>query len=141
MTRWLGFAVVLWGAPLAVMGLAPQYVVALVAAGVIGVGNSVVDVTAFTLIARMAPNAVLARVFGVLESIGAMGVALGALAAPLLISLLGAEAALVTVGAVAPVVCLCGGAGSPPSTGRSPSGPTTSRCCGGCRCSARCRCR
>ena len=82
MTRWLGLAVVLWGAPLAVMGLAPEYAVALVAAGVIGVGNSVVDVTAFTLIARMAPNAVLARVFGVLESIGAMGVAVGALVAP-----------------------------------------------------------
>ena len=77
MTRWLGVAVVLWGAPLAVIGLVPYYVVALLAAGVIGVGNALVDVTAFTLIARMVPNAVLARVFGVLESIGALAVGLG----------------------------------------------------------------
>jgi MFS family permease len=108
MTRWLGLAVVLWGAPLAVMGLAPQYGVALVAAGVIGIGNSVVDVTAFTLIARMAPNALLARVFGVLESGGATAVALGALAAPLLIDLVGARSALVVVGAVPAVVCALG---------------------------------
>jgi hypothetical protein len=65
MTRWLGVAVVLWGAPLAIVGVLPYYATALLAAGVIGVGNSLVDVTAFTLIARMAPNAVMARVFGV----------------------------------------------------------------------------
>jgi MFS family permease len=108
MTRWLGLAVVLWGAPLALMGTVPAYGVVLVAAGVIGIGNSLVDVTAFTLIARMVPNAVLARVFGVLESIGAFGVAVGALTAPLLIDLVGARAALVVVGAVAPVVCVLG---------------------------------
>ena len=72
MTRWLGIAIVLWGAPLAVIGVLPSYVVALVAAGVIGIGNALVDVTAFTLIARMVPNDVLARVFGVLESLGAL---------------------------------------------------------------------
>ena len=77
MTRWLGIAIVLWGAPLALMGLLPYYAVALLAAGVIGVGNALVDVTAFTLIARMTPDAVLARVFGVLESIGALAVGLG----------------------------------------------------------------
>ena len=66
MTRWLGIAVALWGAPLAMIGVLPSYATALVAA-VIGVGNALVDVTAFTLLARMAPNAVMARVFGVLE--------------------------------------------------------------------------
>jgi len=106
MTRWLGVAVVLWGAPLAMVGLLPYYAVALSAAAVIGIGNSMVDVTAFTLIARMAPNAVLARVFGVLESLGAFAVGIGALAAPLLIGLLGTRSALVAVGAVAPIVCL-----------------------------------
>ncbi len=106
MTRWLGIAVVLWGAPLAVMGLLPSYPVALLAAAVIGVGNSLVDVTAFTLLARMVPNDVMARVFGVLESVGALAVGLGSLTAPLAIELLGTEAALVLVGLVAPVVCL-----------------------------------
>jgi MFS family permease len=106
MTRWLGVAIVLWGVPIAVIGLLPYYVVALLAAAVIGIGNAMVDVTAFTLIARMVPNVVLARVFGVLESVGAFAVGVGYLAAPLLISLLGIRGALLTVGAVAPIVCL-----------------------------------
>jgi len=106
MARWLGVAVVLWGVPLAVMGLLPYYAVALAATGVIGIGNALVDVTAFTLLARMVPDAVLARVFGVLESIGAFGVALGSLAVPALIALVGPEGALLAVGLVAPVVCL-----------------------------------
>jgi MFS family permease len=106
MTRWLGVALVLWGAPLAMIGLLPSHATALLGAAVIGIGNALVDVTAFTLIARMVPDAVLARVFGVLESMGALAVGCGSLVAPLLIGLLGARGALVAVGAVAPVVCL-----------------------------------
>ena len=106
MTRWLGVAIVLWGLPIAVIGLLPYYVVALLAAGVIGIGNAMVDVTAFTLIARMVPDAVLARVFGVLESLGAFAVGIGCLVAPLLIELLGTRGALLMIGAVTPAVCL-----------------------------------
>ncbi len=106
MMRWLSIAVVLWGFPMAVMGLVPQYVVALVAAGVIGVGNAMVDVTAFTLVARMAPDAVLARVFGALEALGALAVGLGSLVAPLLVLLMGERGALITMGLIAPVACV-----------------------------------
>lgn len=106
MTRWLGVAIVLWGAPLAVIGALPYYVVALVAAAVIGIGNAMVDVTAFTLVARMSPDAVMARVFGVLESLIALSVGLGALIAPILIELFGIEGALFAVGAVTPVACV-----------------------------------
>ncbi len=108
MTRWLGVAVALWGAPLALVGLLPSWPTALVAAAVIGVGNALVDVTAFTLLARMTPDDVMARVFGVLESAGALGVAAGALVAPLAVALLGTRGALVTIGAVAPAVCVLG---------------------------------
>lgn len=106
MTRWLGIAVVLWGAPMAIMGLLPHYAIALAAAGVIGIGNAMVDVTAFTLLARMVPNAVMARVFGLLESIGALAAGLGSLVAPLLIGPFGVQGALVAVGLVAPTACL-----------------------------------
>ena len=106
MTRWLGVAIIFWGAPIALIGLLPHYGVALVAAAVIGIGNALVDVTAFTLIARMVPNVVLARVFGVLESAGALAVGIGAIVAPLLIDLFGTKGALLTVGAIAPVVTL-----------------------------------
>ncbi len=108
MTRWLGIAVVLWGAPLAIMGVLPYEVVALVAAGIIGIGNAMVDVTAFTLIARMTRDTVMARVFGVLESLGALAVGVGALTAPALIGLLGSQGALIAVGLVTPIVCLLG---------------------------------
>ena len=106
MTRWLGVAIVLWGVPIAVIGLLPSYAVALLAAAVIGVGNAMVDVTAFTLIARMVPNVILARVFGVLESVGALAVGIGSIVAPLLIAFLGTRGALLTVGSVTPVACL-----------------------------------
>ena len=106
MTRWLSISVVLWGAPMALMGLLPEYVVALFAAAVIGMGNAGVDVTMFTLVARMVPDAVLARAFGVLESLGALAVALGSLAAPLLVETLGARTALIVVGLLAPIACV-----------------------------------
>jgi MFS family permease len=104
MTRWLAIGVALWGAPLALMGLVPHYVVALAAACVIGVGNAVVDVTAFTLLARMVPDALMARVFGVLESFGAFAVGIGSLAVPVLIALIGPRGALIAFGVVAPAV-------------------------------------
>ena len=106
MTRWLSVAVVLWGAPMAVMGVAPEYVVALLAAAVIGIGNAMVDVTVFTLIARMVPDVVLARVFGALEAIGALAVGVGSLVAPLLVAIMGERPALIAIGLVAPVVCV-----------------------------------
>ena len=64
----------------------------------------VVDVTAFTLLARMVPDALMARVFGVLESFGALAVAAGSLGAPVLIALVGPRPALVAFGVVAPCV-------------------------------------
>jgi MFS family permease len=106
MMRWLSVAVVLWGAPMAVMGLVPEYAVALLAAAVIGIGNAMVDVTVFTLVARMVPDAVLARVFGALEALGALAVGIGSLFAPLLAAVMGERAALVAIGLIAPVVCV-----------------------------------
>jgi MFS family permease len=106
MTRWLGVAVVLWGLPLALMAATPWFAVALLAAGVIGIGNALVDVTAFTTLARLAPDPYLGRVFGLLESVGAIAVAVGGLVVPVLIELLGTEGAFFAVGFVAPVVVL-----------------------------------
>jgi hypothetical protein len=54
----------------------------------------------------MVPNVVLARVFGVLESVGAIAVGIGSVVAPLLMALLGTRGALLAVGSVTPVVCL-----------------------------------
>ena len=54
--------------------------------------------------ARLAPDEVLARVFGLLESLVALGVGLGALVASLLIDLASVRVALVAVGAICPIL-------------------------------------
>ena len=98
--------IVLWGAPLVVIGLVPVTVAAVLALGVVGVGNTLVDISAMTLLQRTAPPAVAARVFGVLESVIVGGLALGALVAPALVATVGARGALIVVGSLLPVLAL-----------------------------------
>lgn len=100
----LAIGVVLWGAPVALIGIWPSKVSALLLLGVVGFGNSLVDVPAFTLLQRAVPNEVLARVFGVLETAILTSVALGAAVAPLLIHLVGLRGALIIAGAFLPAV-------------------------------------
>lgn len=97
---------ILYGAPLALVGLAPHLATAAIAFTIAGVGNSLVDISAMTLLQRGVPDTVLGRVFGVLEGalIGSMG--LGALAAPVALHILGTRWTLVAFGAVLPVVSL-----------------------------------
>jgi len=96
--------VVLWGVPLIALGLWPAAVFALIMLGLLGVGNSLVDVAAFTLIQRAVPDEVLARVFGVLQMLWLASVGVGAIVAPLLIELLGLEAALIATGVFLPAL-------------------------------------
>ena len=99
-------ALVLWGFPIAVIGLLPHTGVALAALLVIGLGNATLDVAGFTLIQRLGVDRVLGRVFGVLYTFGiAMG-GLGSLAAPALISWLGLRTVLVVVGLILPVLAI-----------------------------------
>ena len=102
--RWFGVGVALWGAPLALVGLVPQEAVALGLLAFVGVGNALIDVGGFTLIARLTPDEVLARVFGVLESFIAIAVGLGALAASLIAQWLGDRASLLAIGLLCPVL-------------------------------------
>ncbi|MEI5583872.1 MULTISPECIES: MFS transporter [unclassified Agromyces] len=101
---WFAVGVGLWGLPLALVGVFPQQAVALVLLSFVGVGNALVDVAGFTLIGRLAPDAVLARVFGVLESMVAVFVGLGGVVASTLIGWLGIEPALIAIGLVCPVL-------------------------------------
>jgi MFS family permease len=99
-----GLGIVLWGAPLVLLGLFPNTPVALLALAVLGVGNTLVDIAAMTLLQRTAPPAVAARVFGVLESMLVGAIGLGSILAPVLIGLFGARVALVATGAFLPVL-------------------------------------
>jgi MFS family permease len=104
--RTLGFGVVLWGAPIALIGIWPNAAAALLLLGVVGFGNSLVDVPAFTLLQRSTPNEVLARVFGVMETAILSGVAIGAALTPLVIHVAGLRGALIVTGAFLPAVTL-----------------------------------
>ena len=90
--------ILLWGVPLALLGIWPSVAAALVLLGILGVGNTLVDVAGLTLLQRAAPDEVRARVFGVLESVFLGTIAIGAILAPLLTSALGARGALIAAG-------------------------------------------
>ena len=106
LARDFAFGLALFGLPLAVLGGLPFPVIAVIALGVLGIGNSIVDVNALTIMQRAVPDAVLGRALGALDGllIGTLG--LGAVTAPILIDLVGPEAALVVTGAVLPVLAL-----------------------------------
>jgi MFS family permease len=100
----LGIGVLLWGVPLALVAVWSNLAFALILFGVIGLGNTLVDVAGMTLLQRSADDEVLGRVFGVLESLALATLALGSLVAPGIVSLFGTKAALVIVGAFLPVL-------------------------------------
>ena len=108
LATWFGVGVFLFGAPLVLLGLPAGQAVAIVLLGLVGVGNALIDVTGFTILARLADEAVLARMFAGFEAVLTLGVALGGVAAPLLISLLGVRPAIVVVGLITPLVVAAG---------------------------------
>jgi MFS family permease len=99
-----GLGLLLWGIPFLLMAVWTNTIVALVMLGVLGIGNTLVDVSALTLLQRNAPEAVRSRVFGVVESMVAATIGLGAIVAPLLISLFGIRVALFVTGAFLPIL-------------------------------------
>ena len=103
LASWFGLGIALFGAPLALIGVVPERAAAIVLLAVVGMGNALIDVGGFTLLARLADETVLARMFAGFEAILTLGVAVGGLFAPLLIDLLGVRLALVGVGVIAPV--------------------------------------
>jgi MFS family permease len=104
LARWFGLGVVLWGLPLTIVAVLANEPATLVLLAVIGIGNALVDIGLFTLMARLSSDTVMARVFGLLESNGALRFGAGAAVSPVVIDLLGLRGALVVVGLVGPVV-------------------------------------
>jgi hypothetical protein len=100
---WFAVGVSLWGVPVMLMGAFPEQGAALLLLACLGVGNALIDLGGFTLLGRIAPDEVLARVFGVLESLVALSMGVGAIATSLLIEQVGVRTALVVVGVLCPV--------------------------------------
>jgi len=98
--------ILLWGIPIALIGLVTEPAPALLFLGLVGLGNTLVDVSAFTLLQRAVPDEVLARVFGAVQALWVGGIGIGAIVAPLLIEALGVRGALIVTGALLPVLTI-----------------------------------
>jgi MFS family permease len=106
LARDFAIGLALFGLPLALIGGLPVSVVAVAALAVLGIGNSIVDVNALTIMQRAVPDAVLGRALGALEGLLLATLGLGAILAPVLIDAVGPEAALVITGVLLPVLAL-----------------------------------
>jgi hypothetical protein len=103
LAAWFGLGIALWGAPLVALGAVPEVPAAIALFAAVGIGNALIDAAGFTMLARLADEAVLARMFAAFEAILTIGIAAGALLTPLVIDVWGIRVALVAVGLVTPV--------------------------------------
>ncbi len=106
LARDFAIGLALFGLPLVLVGGVPVAVVAVVGLAILGIGNSIVDVNAITIMQRAVPDEVLGRALGALDGLMLATLGLGSLVAPLLVALAGAEAALVVTGVLLPVLVL-----------------------------------
>jgi MFS family permease len=96
----------LWGVPIALIGVVTSLPFTLVMLALVGAGNTLVDVSGITLLQRATPEELLGRVFGVLESVAIASVAVGAGLMPLLLHLVGVRASFLITGALLPIVTI-----------------------------------
>ncbi len=96
----------LWGLPIAFIGLVPESILAFAFLGILGMANAVLDVSGFTLLQRSVPNHLRGRVFGALEALVALSVAAGSLIAPVVVSLVELQPAMVGTGLLLPLLAL-----------------------------------
>jgi MFS family permease len=97
---------VFWGVPLIAIGIWPRPGLAIAAITVIGVANTLVDVSLNTLLQRVAREEVLARVFAMLGMVTMATIALAGLLTPAVVAAVGARGALVATGLVLPLLVL-----------------------------------
>jgi MFS family permease len=101
-----GLGIFIWGVPIALIAVSTNQVLVLVLLAFNGIGNTIADVSGMTLLQRSAPDEVLARVFGVLESVLLLAVGLGAVVAPFLLNWLGTRGTLIVAGSLLPLVMI-----------------------------------
>jgi MFS family permease len=99
-------AAFLSGAGFVVLGIATLLPVALVVAAVAGISRSLLEVSAATLLQRVTPTALLARVFAFKEGLAMAAWGLGSIMVPGLIALGGVRLALIGTGAIVPIIVL-----------------------------------
>jgi MFS family permease len=93
-----------FGLPISAIGVVASPLAAPLLFAASGAGYSVVTVAGRTLLQRIAPEAALARVFGILEGLSMFALAIGSVLAGVLIATVGAAWALVLGGLLVPAV-------------------------------------
>jgi CRP-like cAMP-binding protein len=94
--------------PTALLVVVDDFAVAVALQAVRGAGTLVVDVLAVTALQRSLSSDLLSRVFGVFNTLLLAAVALGALAAPVILALVGLDGTLLIVGIGIPLLVLGG---------------------------------
>jgi MFS family permease len=104
-----GFAIglLLSSLPIAATAAISSLAPALVLVGIIGVGAVFCQVNGVTLLQRSAENEVMGRVFALLECVMLAGLAIGSVAAPGIVNVLGLRGALIASGVFVPVLVVC----------------------------------
>jgi MFS family permease len=103
---WFAVGVALWGLPVVAVGLVRHDAAVWVLFAVVGVGNALIDLSGFTLLARLGDDEMLARIFGILESVVALLIGVGAVVSAQLVELTGIRMTLVAVGLLCPLAAL-----------------------------------
>jgi len=88
----------LWGLPLVFLALTPAAALAYLALLVVGIGNAVVDVAAFTMVTRLAGPRTAGKVLGALEFVALAGLTAGSILTPQLLHVLGVRGTLALLG-------------------------------------------
>ena len=101
---WLGVAAVIIGLPIALMGVDPAPRTAALLVVVSGVGFAIIDTAGQTLLQRITPDVVRARVFGVLEGLLLVGEAVGSLIVPPIALAIGLQGAAIAMGLLLPLL-------------------------------------
>ncbi|HEX6655587.1 MAG TPA: cyclic nucleotide-binding domain-containing protein, partial [Candidatus Limnocylindria bacterium] len=95
----VGVGVLLWAVPLAVLGQFASVPIAVALLGVAGLGRMLLDTSSHTLLQRVAPDRMLARIFGLLEGVHMGSLAIGSILAPALVAVGGEGTAFLVAGA------------------------------------------
>jgi MFS family permease len=108
LSRVIRASVAVLGAALVLTALFHTLLLVVLLLAVVGAGRAVLFVAATTLLQRVVPAQVVGRVFGVVEGLSNLGLAVGSLLPALLIYLGGDKLALVVVGGLLPVAAVLG---------------------------------
>jgi MFS family permease len=100
----IALALILWGVPIAAIGVVPKPLAAVAFLVVLGGGNALFDVGVYTVVQRLVPDEFLSRVFGLLFGLAMGAVAIGSILIPPLINAIGMRSAMLVTGGFLPLV-------------------------------------